>query len=52
MVVAQANCADALSVLQAGVQQLESKDWTQAIQGLNVVRQAAVHHMQTLEPLL
>ncbi|DBA78653.1 TPA: hypothetical protein ACH3X1_008572 [Trebouxia sp. C0004] len=38
--------------LQAAVQQLDARDWTQAIQGLNVVRQAAVHHKHTLEPSL
>ena len=37
---------------QAAMQQLDAKDWTQAIQGLNIVRQAAVHHKQTLQPLL
>ncbi|KAL3135085.1 hypothetical protein ABBQ32_008030 [Trebouxia sp. C0010 RCD-2024] len=38
--------------LQAGLQHLESKDWTEAIQGLNIVRQTAIHHKHTLEPLL
>ncbi len=37
---------------QAAMQKLDGKDWTQAIQGLNIVRQAAVHHKQTLDPLL
>ena len=41
-----------LLYLQAGLQHLESKDWTEAIQGLNTVRQAAIHHKHTLEPLL
>lgn len=38
--------------LQAGLQHLESKDWTEAIQGLNIVRQAAIHHKHSLEPSL
>ena len=40
------------SVVQAAVLQLESKDWTEAIQGLTVIRQAATHHQDACEALL
>lgn len=44
--------ADKPRFAQAAVLQLESKNWIQAIKGLNVIRQAAAHHQDACEALL